>query len=58
MSDIKFTNEQIDYICYKIGEWYCRWDKRLVDYDERTHKLGFAKEQLKMMICPERNKDE
>lgn len=47
----KFTNDQIDFICYCIGEWYLMWKDKLVDYDDKTHRLGYAKEQLKLMIC-------
>lgn len=46
-----FTNEQMNFICYMIGEWYLLWKNKLVDYNEKTHRLGFAKEQLKEMIC-------
>jgi hypothetical protein len=48
-----FTDEQIDFICYQIGEWYLIWKNQIANYDERTHRLGFAKEQLKSMICGE-----
>lgn len=51
MNKIEFTEEQKMYICYKIGEWYLLWKNRLVDYDDKTHKLGYAKEKLKSMIC-------
>lgn len=47
-----FTTEQIDHICYMIGEWYIEWKERIVvDLKQGTHRLGFAKEQLKTMIC-------
>lgn len=47
-----FTPEQIDHICYIIGDWYIEWkDRIIVDLEKGTHKLGFAKEQLKTMIC-------
>ncbi len=47
-----FTPEQIDFICYQIGDWYLEWKQRIiVDLEEGTHRLGFAKEQLKEMIC-------
>jgi hypothetical protein len=46
------TPEQIDFICYQIGDWYIEWKDRLVlDLSQGTHKLGFAKEELKTMIC-------
>ena len=47
-----FTNEQIDYICYQIGDWYLMMKPLL----EGQHNLGFMKEKLKIMICgDERN---
>lgn len=46
-----FTPEQIDHICYQIGEWYLKWRHCLANYEDKTHRLGFAKEQLKIMIC-------
>ncbi|CAB4151931.1 hypothetical protein UFOVP685_42 [uncultured Caudovirales phage] len=47
-----FTPEQIDFICYQIGNWYVEWKERLViDLKKGTHRLGYAKEQLKTMIC-------
>ena len=49
-----FTPEQQDFICYQIGEWYMEWkDRIVVDLKEGTHRLGFAKEQLKTLICGE-----
>lgn len=47
-----FTPEQKDFICWQIGEWYLVWKDRIVlDLDKGTHKLGYAKEMLKQMIC-------
>lgn len=47
-----FTPEQVDFICYTIGDWYCAWKERIVvDLEDGTHRLGYAKEELKMMIC-------
>ncbi len=49
-----FTPEQIDFICYEIGDWYLEWKDRLViDLKKGTHRLGYAKEQLKTKICGE-----
>ena len=45
------TEDQQNEICAIIGDWYLRWRDNLVNYDDRCHKLGFAKEQLKEMIC-------
>jgi hypothetical protein len=48
----KFTYEHIDWICYQIGDWYIDWEKRMwVDGKPNQHFLGYAKEQLKEMIC-------
>lgn len=47
-----FTREQIDHICYMIGDWYCDWERKMwVDGKPNQHWLGVAKEQLKTMIC-------
>lgn len=47
-----FSPEQQDFICYQIGEWYLEWkDRIIVDLQEGTHRLGYAKEQLKTLIC-------
>lgn len=51
MSNPNFTTEQIDHICYQIGEWYLRWKDNMATGEGRCHRLGFAKEQLKTMIC-------
>jgi hypothetical protein len=48
---ISFTPQQEDFICYQIGEWYLRWKISIANFKEGTHRLGFAKEQLKEMIC-------
>jgi aryl-alcohol dehydrogenase-like predicted oxidoreductase len=39
----KFTKQQVEFICYQIGEWYVQWKNQLVDYENRTHRLGYAK---------------
>jgi len=44
----KFTAEQIDYICYQIGDWYLKWKGNITT---GQHRLGIAKEELKVMIC-------
>ncbi len=51
MSRPTFTQEQKDWICYQIGEWYVSWKDRLINFEDKTHKLGYAKEVLKMMVC-------
>lgn len=45
-----FTREQVDFICYEIGDWYLLWKNKIASGE---HRLGFAKEQLKTMICGE-----
>lgn len=47
----EFTSKQIDHICYQIGEWYLMWKDRIANYEDKTHSLGYAKGQLKTMIC-------
>ena len=47
----KFTKQQVDFICYQIGQWYVQWENQLVNYETRTHRLGQAKEALKERIC-------
>lgn len=42
-----FTPEQIDHICYQIGDWYMMMKPLL----EGQHNLGHMKEKLKTMIC-------
>jgi hypothetical protein len=42
-----FTREQIDFICYQIGDWYLMMKELL----EGQHNLGHMKEKLKIMIC-------
>ncbi len=44
---VGLTTSQIDHICYQIGEWYLNWKEQF----KTPHNLGFAKEQLKEMIC-------
>lgn len=48
---MNLTEQQQIEICYIIGQWYLEWKHKLVDYDNRTHRLGYAKEQLKEKIC-------
>ena len=47
---IQFTPEQKDFICYQIGNWYLNWKDGIANKDG-THRLGYAKELLKTMIC-------
>jgi len=54
MKEPEFTQEQKDWICYQIGEWYLYWKPRLIDYKHQTHKLGYAKETLKAILCDDK----
>jgi|SRR5579859_1798775 len=42
-----FTPDQINHICYQIGDWYLMMKPLL----EGQHNLGYMKEKLKIMIC-------
>ena len=46
----KLTKEQQDWVCYQIGEWYLDWKGKIVP-GGGEHKLGVAKEQLKIRLC-------
>jgi len=46
---MRFTDLQIDHICYQIGDWYLMMKPLL----EGQHNLGYMKEKLKTMICGE-----
>jgi hypothetical protein len=46
-----FAQEQQDWICYKIDEWYLHWNNYIVNCNIEDN-LGDAKEQLKRLICP------
>lgn len=46
----EFTQEQADWICYQIGEWYIEWKHKIGG--QHQHRLGYAKEILKQMVCP------
>lgn len=45
-----FTRHQQDYICSVVGDWYLKW-KGCIATGE--HRLGIAKEELKMMLTGE-----
>lgn len=45
------TRCQEDMLCALIGEWYLKWKNQIANYDDRTHRLGYAKEELKLWIC-------
>ena len=59
----EFTYLQVDHICFQIGEWYLKWkdnmvNKEYVNFDKSfhcSHNLGRAKEELKMMICGDKD---
>ena len=46
-----FTRDQINHICFQIGDWYLKWRDCITEQPGVPHKLGYAKEQLKTMIC-------
>ncbi len=50
----EFTQEQENWLCETIGDWYLAWKYRIADYDNKTHNLGYAKEQLKALICEDK----
>lgn len=55
---LQFTTAQIDHICYQIGEWYIQWEQKMwVDGKPNHHWLGFAKEELKTLICGDTYED-
>ena len=52
------TREQEDEICFIIGTWYMMWKYTMGAHKEgckgcdcQQYQLGYAKEQLKSMIC-------
>ena len=47
----KLTLQQEIQICEIIGDWYSDWKRKLVDYGNKGHRLGYAKEELKERIC-------
>lgn len=51
MNNPSFTSEQIDFICSQIGHWYQDWKYKINSTGETTHRLGYAKEELKSRIC-------
>ena len=57
-NSIEFTSRQKDFICHQIGEWYLGCKNDLVNYDQKTHRLGSAKELLKVMICGSNSEDD
>lgn len=46
----KFSPEEQNEICFKIGEWYLVW-KHKIDRKKRPHTLGVKKEKLKDIFC-------
>lgn len=53
----EFTEEQERWICYVIWRWYFDWKDKLTECisplcdDCVTPKFGFAKEELKQILC-------
>lgn len=46
----EFTQEQKEWICYQIGDWYLEWKEQMTP-DRTPHRLGVAKEFLKVKLC-------
>lgn len=46
-----FNKNQIDFICYQIGDWYLEWKNKMATGEGTQHRLGIAKEHLKELIC-------
>ena len=44
-----FTDEQRDFICSQIDDWYLEWKDCI--FKNGKHRLGYAKEKLKTLIC-------
>jgi hypothetical protein len=53
MNKPEFNQEQIDWICYQIGDWYYEW-KNKITREPVQHLLGYAKECLKTKLFPSR----
>lgn len=51
MKQPEFTKEQEDWICCQIDEWYLIYKNKIVNYKDKTHRLGAAKEILKLLLC-------
>lgn len=51
---LKLTQEQQQLLCELIDAWYCDWSNRIIDWEDGTHRLGFAKEELKAVICDDK----
>jgi hypothetical protein len=48
-----FTIEQKSWISNQIDDWYLRIKNNVVNYNNRTHRLGSGKEVLKALVCDE-----
>ena len=46
-----FTSQQKEEICSRIGIWYEKWKPIMIDWKNRTHMFGYAREELKEMLC-------
>ena len=42
-------------LCQVIDEWYKKWKDKLVNYECRTHKLAYAKSDLKDILLKRNN---
>lgn len=48
---LNLTKEQEMEICAIIGDWYLMWKKKITVEPGAEHRLGYAKEILKELIC-------
>lgn len=53
MKKPEFTEEQKDWLCHQVGEWYLEWKSRITKPGVE-HRLGFAKEELKIILCDDK----
>ena len=54
---LELTYDQQKLLCWIIDEWYLDWKGKITKPDT-GHRLGIAKEQLKMIMCGERSSNE
>lgn len=57
MNDKNFlTYEQENYICELIDDWYLEWKEKItVKGQPDLHRLGMAKEMLKLKVCGDKH---
>jgi hypothetical protein len=52
----KFTAEELDWIFVTIDDWYFAWKDRIVKNKNNYYHLERAKENLKDLLCQDRNR--